>query len=493
MLKYIKPMPTDPIQIRDNQNGIIQLIDNTLAPKNSVQFCLNMIFDKTIGRATIRDGSALVGSQIANGYSILGLFQFIPPTGDKQLLAVANGATYSSTYRLESGVWTDTGADGRMTAGAKVRFLTYSGTVMMLDGTLKKSSTDGTAFITSGGNLDIGDCPAGSLCIEWHDRIYVAGVATKLDRLYYSGIPDSDGVIIWGTDYIDIEISEGQGNITALAKVPGYLLIFKERALKRWNGSSTFPDDLNRLGTPSQEAVVQGDQTVFFFSASFKSRVGFYQTNGSEVKKISRPIQAIVNAISSANYSSIAGFTDGETAMWEIGNITYGGIDYTNVCVYYHISTQTWSVFSYPTKYMVFAPYISGTDLKIIAGNNDGEVIELFTGTTDNITGSSGIPIEYAIQYFPIEFGIRGQTKEISSIIPYTKNGLDTKVLIRTNETGEFKEIGVVDDDFESEIPFEEGGIHTLEVRMAGMSIAGGTEILGFDLMEPQLNQTVKK
>jgi len=363
----------------------------------------------------------------------------------------------------------------------------------MLDGTLKKSSTDGTAWVTSGGNLDIGNCPAGKYVIEWHDRVYVAGVTGNLDRLYYSSTPTA-GVISWtsGNGNIDIEPYEGQGAITGLAKVPGYLLIFKERALKRWNGSSTFPDDLAKIGTSSQESVVLGKSTAFYFSSSYKESLGFYETNGETTRKISRPIQEIIEAISSSNYTSIAGFSDGEIVMWSVGDIVYDGITYSNVNVLYHIESKTWTVLGFPVKFLVFAPYIDSTTLKIIAGNNDGEIIEIFTGDKDNITGSLNLPIEYALQYHPYDFGARGKMKEISSIIPYTKNGLDCKVLARTDESGVFEELGVVDDEYESGIERTLKG-HVFEIRLAGVTKAGLTQILGFDYVSPELNQTVKK
>jgi len=364
---------------------------------------------------------------------------------------------------------------------------------MILDGTNATSSANGDTWVTTGGNLDIGNCPKGKYVIEWHDKVYVAGVSGNLDRLYYSSIPTT-GTISWsvGNGYIDIEPYEGQGAITALSKVPGYLLIFKERALKRWNGSSTFPDDLSKLGTPSQESVVLGKSTAFFFSASYKESIGFYETNGETTRKISRPIQSIVEAISPSNYSSVAGFSDGETVMWSIGNIVYDGITYNNVVVMYHIESKSWTILGFPTRFMVFSPYIDGTSLKIIAGNDDGEVIEIFTGDKDNITGNLNLPIEYALQYHPMDLGRRGNMKELSSIVPYGKNCLDCKVLVRTDEKDVFKEVGVIKDDFETEIPVVLKG-HTFEFRFAGVSKAGLTEIIGFDIIEPEISQTIKK
>jgi len=486
-------MKIQTIQHRDTSNGILQMVDNNLAPKNSVAFGLNMVFDRKIGRATIRGGSALIGAQIVNSQSILGIHQFYSSSnGTRHLIAVVNGASVSQIYRLETGTWTSTGESGRMTKDKKVRFTTYLDTVMAQDGVDSISSEDGTTWDVTGGDLDIGNCPNGITSIEWRDRIYVVGVSPYLDRLYYSSIPTS-GSISWsvGNGYIDIEPYQGQGDITGLWKVPGYLLIFKDRALKRWNGSSTFPDDLCNIGCPSQESIVAGKTTAFFFSASFKKSIGIYETNGASTVKISRPIQEIIEAIDASNYTEVAGYGDGEVALWSVGDITYDGISYSNVVIYYHLTTRTWSVLSYPTKFLNFTSYIDSTTLKMIAGNNDGEVIELFTGNTDSITGSLLKPIEYALQYQPTDLGNRSVTKNISKISTLTKNGTEGKVFARIDEKEGFREIGAINDDYENVINTSLTG-HTFEIRIAGLT-STVTEIIGYDLVLPNINSTIKQ
>ncbi len=321
----------------------------------------------------------------------------------------------------------------------------------------------------------------------------MAGVSAARDSLYHSSTPTA-GSISWtsGNGSITIEPFEGQGAITGLSKVPGYLLIFKERALKRWNGSSTFPDDLANLGTPSHESIVNGKRTVFFFSASGKKSIGFYETNGEETRKISRPIQEIVELIASASYANVAGYSDEEIVMWSIGDITYDEISYTNVVALYHIDTKTWALLSFPTEFKVFTKYIDGTTLKIAAGNDDGEIIEIFTGTSDNITGSSNIEIQLAIQWHPEEFGSRGRIKDIEKVVPYVNDGLSGKFSVRVDGKGRLDQKGSVKEPCETEIEIEKKG-HLFEFRMSGAGIGGKTQILGFDVLSPDISESIKK
>ena len=383
--------------------------------------------------------------------------------------------------------WTETTED--LTKDLKTRSVTFLDAMSILNGTDAVRTFDGTDWADTTIH-DTSNFPVAKYAIEWHSRIYCAGVSGNPDRLHYSSIPTA-GAITWDGDYIDIEPEDGGGNITGLAKVPGYLLIFKDRALKRWDGNSTYPDDLDIIGSPSQESIVNVGKTAMYFSSGYKESIGFYETNGVETRKISRPIQDIVEAISSASYSNVAGFSNGEYALWSVGDITYDGISYNNVVVMYHISTNSWAVFSYPTEFKVFSPYISGNDLKIIGGNDDGEIIELFTGDLDNITGSSNLGIQYILQYHSQELGSRSLIKDISRIVPYTKNGQGCSLSMRTDEEGKFEPIGVVKDDFGQELSFSLSG-HTFEPKFSGIS-STSTEIIGLDILEPNINASVKQ
>jgi len=88
-------MKINPLTLRDISRGVVERIDyNSLGAKDtSANFALNLRFDKTIGRAVVREGTALVGAQIANGKECLGLFQYIKSDGTTTLMAVFNDAT----------------------------------------------------------------------------------------------------------------------------------------------------------------------------------------------------------------------------------------------------------------------------------------------------------------------------------------------------------------------------------------------------------------
>ena len=605
-------MKIDTLSIRDLSGGIVQKVGDELAPANVVNFAQNLRFDKTLGRAVVRAGTALVGAQIADTYSILGLHQFILSSGTKYFLAVINGAANAEINRLDTGTWTAKTAV--LTKALKHRFLTYLNTVVVLNGTEKFASEDGSSWVstdegtptactatlqviaglvtsgvhsykityinaageteggavsnsvttieathgkvdlsviptgtaactarkiyrtlaggsiyyfvatisdnaattyedniadatilaaniicpttdTTGTALDIGNFPLGKFAVEWNDRVYTAGMTANLDRLQYTSTP-TNYIVSWtgaGSGYIDVEPYEGHGNITALAKVPGYLLIFKERSLKRWNGQSTYPDDLCKIGTNSHESVVLGKRTVYYFSSGYAESIGFYETNGEETRKISRPIQEIVEAISSAYYDDVAGFSDGETVIWSIGDITWDSVAYTNAVVMYHLDTQTWTLLTFPSQYLVFSQYVDANSVPTIAaGDDDGQVLQVFTGTTDNITGSSTIAISYALQYHPMDLGSRSLMKEITKIIPATEDLTSADLAYRIDKKPGvgFASFGTVTSNYDNSFTGRIAA-HAFEFRYSGTASAGG-EIIGFDIVTPEVALSVK-
>ncbi|MFA5158515.1 MAG: hypothetical protein WC451_05020 [Patescibacteria group bacterium] len=458
--------------IRNMSEGIVQKVDTIAANlPSSVYLSNNFIFDEMLGRAVIRKGSTILGTQVADGKSCLGLYTHITTTGIKVPLAVFNasddGSSVISKYTAET--WSD--AQIGLTNSANARFLTFLNTTMVSNGINKYSTVDGTTWVDTGGNLDIGNCPLGTLGIEFLDKIYIAGVSSNRDRIYFSSTPDV-GAISWtvGNGYIDVEPEEGAGSITALAKVPGYLLIFKERSLKRWDSDSTFPESLMTIGTPSQEAVVMTAQSVYYYSGGH----GIYNTTGGYPKKISRRIQDIIEAIPSSYYQSVSGWGDGERLYFSIGDIEIDRFNFNNSVVCYKIDSNVWSLMSFPNEIKKWNTMVdvNGGET-IIAGDDDGNVWQMFTGTID---GTMRIP--FMLQTQPLEWGSRGLAKELSKIVSYTKQLINCQLYARVNETGNFEPIKVIDQD-SLEITTELRG-RIFEFRIIGEGISGN-QFIGFD------------
>ena len=451
--------------------GIVQKVSSDINIPSSVPFAMNLDFDKEIGIAHSRTGTAIIGSQLSAGNPCIGLHNFRSSGGSGDgLISVFNGVMYDT----EAGSTLVSG----LNATAKWRFITFLDTILGMNGTdSPRTGTDATSALgTSGGNLDASNVPSGAnFPIEWHDRVYAA----VTDRLYYTSTP-SGGTVSWtatGSGSIQIEQEDGGGTITATAKVPGYLLIFKERSLKRWNFNSAFPDDLVSLGTQSQESVVMARGKCFFFYGP----KGFYITQGSYPERISRPIQDFIDAIPSSYYAEVSGGSDEEHVYWSIGDITINlGNGYTeshnNVVLRYTIDTLAWAAYKYADEFKAFSRFIDGTAVKLVAGNDDGEVLELNTGNTDY----NGVPITYILQSDEIDFGRRERMKTISGRIIVHSFGAEGGIVQCNIDSKGWNDIGSIKGQV-TEVQLSPLLGHYFEFRLIDRIIGGQVKIIGLD------------
>lgn len=397
---------------RDFSGGMATNLNPALAPRGTVKFLLNMDADEEIGSLVSRLGSALVGSQLVDNQAVLGLHQYVDgvTAANNKLFAAINasGGATSKVMNVIAGTDVVTG----LTANKKMRFLSYLGEMLAINGTDAERSWNGSSWITTGGAFDLANFPGSNTCdlaIEFLDRVYAAGDDSNPDRLHYSTISDGSA-ITWDGDYIDIEPEDGGGRITALAKVPGYQLIFKERTMKRFSGTSAFPESLVNVGTPSQECVVSSGGLCAFFSSSNESERGFFVTNGGRPVPIShdstRPIKKWVDAIPQASEASIAGYAMDRGFAWSVGDLTVDGVSYTNVHLRYNQILNQWSVRTYPSDHRIFARYLTGGVNAIVAGDDDGNVLHVNKpGTYTDAPGTLDIP--WAVETQDRSYGIQ--------------------------------------------------------------------------------------
>ena len=469
------------IQYRDWSKGNIRVVQNSLVPQNSAKLALNLDSDVELGSLVSRLGTSLVGAQTVASATCYGLGYFRDTVGTSHtLFGVFSDGANNDIYDMSTG--SKSLEDD--TKELKTRFCTYLDSIVRVNGTDACKAFNGSSWITTGGAFDLANMPIGSVVLEWKDRVYTAGVSTSPSILYYSGIADPDTrAVSWtvSNGQIEVEQEDGGGAITALEKVPGYILIFKERTMKRWDGSSTYPEDLINVGAPTQEAVCRGRGMVFV-----ANQEGVWATNGGYPQRISKPIQDLWDAIPAANISSIATYCDENYVYIYIGDITIGDNSYTNLCLKYNIDSQTWNIYSYYDDFTVFTWYISSSEKVIIAGNKNGQAIQLNTGNTDY----DSQPITWSLETNDMEFGkisTRGAIKEISTMNVFTEN-CKGEVMIRTNSNRDkdWETIGGIDESIE-DLQFKSKG-NWFNIKMTGITSTGQIKILGFEFPAKSIN-----
>jgi hypothetical protein len=471
---------TQPIIYRDWSRGNIRTVQNTIVPQNSAKLALNLDSDKELGSLVSRKGTNIVGVQAVDDATCYGIHYYHDTLNlNHTLFGVFSDGDNNDIYDMSDG--SKSLEDD--TKELKTRFCTYLGSTVRVNGTDAAKSYNGSAWVTSGGVFDEDNMPLGNTVIEWKDRVYTAGVAVSPNILYYSGVADPDArTVSWtsGEGYIEIEQEDGGGVITALEKVPGYLLIFKERSLKRWDGSSTYPDDLVNVGAPSQEAVCRGRGLVFFANQD-----GVWATNGGYPKKISRPIQDLWDVIEAANIPDIATICDESYVYIYVGDITLGDNTFNNVCFKYNIDSQTWDIYSYYHDFTCFSWYISNERKVIVGGDKDGQALELNYGNTDY----GSIPITYSLETQDLDLGTRAKRKELSRLIGLTRNVKLGQLMYRTNSDRDvdWKSVRNITNDVEDIDNFKAKG-NWFNLKITGVTDSGQVKILGFEFPEGSIN-----
>ena len=363
--------------------GMVAGLNESLKPPGSVALGLNCDPDYEIGSLATRLGTFVVGGQMVAGNSILGLHNHVAGTNSTLFSVINDTDDATAVIYDQVGDVVVTG----LTADKKTRFLTFNAATLAINGAdAERSYTVAGGWITTGGAFDLANMPGANLnnlCTVFLDRVYLAGDTANPARLYYSGVSAS-GAVSWtsGNGTIDIDVGNDKGPITALGRVPGYILIFKTRSMTRWNYSSAFPEELISYGTPSQESVVASAGVCAFYSNSNEYDKGFFITNGGPPQPIShdnaRPIRKWVDAIPAAAEANIAGRALNNGFAWSVGNLTVDGQLYRNVELRYNRILNQWSVRTYPTRFTVYAAYLDGAGRNVtVAGDTNGHVIEL--------------------------------------------------------------------------------------------------------------------
>ena len=470
----------------DWSKGVWQSISSATAPENSVKLALNMNSDIIHGELISRKGSTLVGTQIVDNATVLGLHNYrgtVAGTTDK-LFAVVSDGVHSDIYDVVAG--TKSLEDD--TKDLKTRFLTYLDSCLRLNGTDFPAAYNGTTWIVLGGVFDLAAIPTGSkYAIEFKDRICVAGRLDSPDRVDLSSIADSTTrTVNWtidgtesGAKFFVSEQEDGGGGITGLAKAPGYLMIFKKRTLKRYDGTSAYPEDLVNQGAPSQEAIAMAKGMVFWVNEN-----DAWMSTGGDPKAIgSFMVRDIIKSIVATNLVNVSAGTDEEHVFWSIPSCTINGETYTNVVLKYNILMNTWDIHQYPTLITRFCKTVDTDNATYITyGNNDGQVLVLNSGNTDNGTG-----ITFSVETQDWDFGFRLFQKGINRFGIVTEGlpkSSEASVMWRnTHNPGDWKSLGTIKKDVQDFSGIDlRGNFYNFKVTETVTS--GQATFIGFEFPE---------
>lgn len=475
MAKFLKQK-----SFRDFSRGTWHDIQSSVAPENSSKFSLNLDSDVELASLVQRKGTAVIGNQLSAGNEVLSVHNYRDSFAvNNKLFAVVDAGGNNTIYDVEAGTESLTGD----TRGLKTYFLSYLNSCLRLNGTDPAKEWNGSSWIDTAGSFDLANFPTGAkYAVEFKDRVYVAGGITTPDRVDISGIADSvSKTISWTVDnkFFMVEQEDGGGGITGLSKVPGYVLIFKKRSMKRYDGSSAYPEDMMNQGAPSQDAIVVAKGICFFVNEN-----GAWATEGGMAKKISTyTVDKIIKSCSSNDLLNVAAGTDEEHIFFSFPEVTVDGEVYTNFVLKYNINQQAWDTRQYANANNCYCRYVDEYGaLYTVFGDDDGNVQMLDVGTTDN-----GVGITYSMETQDWTFGQRMALKGINRMAVLTE-GVSNGILMWRNShvEGSWKEVGPVEKEIQDFQNIDLRGNY-FNFKITETTDSGQAKILGYEFPDASI------
>ena len=435
----------EPKQVRNlGIYGVIRPaeVDDTLVPDGAVTEAQNFHFDRK-GNSTVRLGIAGLGSTVLSARPCFGLHGAQAGTA----IAVFSNGSSATIYSFSAGAWA-VSLDGG-TASVAARFIDFGSYTIAINfiyntytsmrfwnaGTSRHWHNTGNPINPQ--NMWGRACNLGEV---YKARAYLGGDTSAEgngSRLYNSSVISSAGVITWAptTDFVDINPGDGE-NMTGLKRFSLELCVFKPNYIYRFKTTGIDPDPLIKIGTRSNESIVEGKKGLYFHHDT-----GFYRYSGGYPLEISRPISDFIEAIPFSKYTTISAWNDSDHIYWSIGNIpiaeTNETVTWKNVVLRFTESSELWTIYSYPTEIRRGMTYNSGSNLTRIVGTENGLVGTLNSGNTD-----FGEPIKYRLRTKWYEWEGIASVKNIQRMLGICEKAQAAELMYMTDDDISWKSIG---------------------------------------------------
>ena len=296
------------------------------------------------GAITKRGGTRRSSSAVLSAHDVQNGYTWRKDSGSPEIMAIANGVLYTTTYGTLPWTWTaESGALSTTELPTLVQFRDGTNDVVYIgDGGLL-NKWDGTTLTTN-----IAGTVGAKMLAVHNQRLWSCGCGSAPDSVFYSGLNNGDSLAnasYSGTGGPGGQIvvrTFGDEVIVGLASVNTSLLIFHRRGISRITGYGQ--DDITvapqgvtaDVGTISAGSIVSVGNVAYFISER-----GLYRCNEAEVAPVGTAetpdvLLPIIRTLTSAQFDLIrAGFNRATRELW----ITLPGIG----CYQYHTVLNAWS------------------------------------------------------------------------------------------------------------------------------------------------------
>lgn len=458
-------------------------VDSNLIPDGAVTDSVSFHFDRK-GASTLRTGLTTLGATVLLSRPSFGLHNAQSGTA----LAVFSNGSSAAIYSFSSGAWA-VSLDGG-TASVAIRFVDFGSYTIAVN--FMYNTYTSMRFWNAGSSRHWHNTGnpinpqqmwgyANQLAEVYKSKVYLGGDTSRegnKSRLYFSSVISSAGNITWAptSDYVDINPGDGEG-MTGLKRYALELLVFKPNYIYRFKTSGVDPDPLIKIGTRSQESIVEGKRGLYFHHDT-----GFYRYSGGYPVEISRPISDIVDAIPFSQFDKIISWNDQDHIYWSIGNVTVQetkeAVLYRNCVVRYTESSEVWTIYSYSSDIRRGMAYNNGSTLTRIVATDMGMVATHNSGVLD-----MGEPIKYRLRTKWYDFGSIGATKVLQQLVANCEKAQGIVLMYKVDESLKWEPVGELK-KFSNLFDKKSIRFHRIKFQVTGVSRFDGPVFLGIDIID---------
>lgn len=399
---------------RSYAKGMNDKLESSLIPDGFAEVAKNVVL--RYNRIEKRTGYTMIANDLGSN-KILGLAPYKTNNGTSRQVMCVNdsGSTSALYYWTGSGNWTAVTSGGSLTVDLDMNFEQANNRLYCFNGTDTVRRIDTTTA------SNIAAVPLGKFGKWFHNRMWVAGVTSNPNRVYFSNLNDPE---TWGAnDYIDIELSDGDF-VVGLNTMQDELIVFKSK--QTWGisgfGAASFSATLKipNYGAVSHRSVVRAGNELLFLSfdgttphvRSLKiTSFGTLIYGGIVSDAIEGTMKALTNsqlskacAIVSNNYMRLS--------------VTNTGSSNNDKELIYDISNDGWTYNTGIAASCYAISDVSGTDIVYFGeATADSKVYKFDTATNDNGTA---ISMEYRTK--KIEAGMPERKKRFKYLYVQAKS-----------------------------------------------------------------------
>lgn len=297
-----------------------------LLPKGVFSLIQNAYVDNN--KMFKRGGSTAVGISLG-AFTILGGSGFEPAGGSKYIIVCRDGSSNAQLYKSTGGNFSAIGS-ANLTAATYMNFVQAANYLFGFNGIeVVDVASDGSTVTRNRSGV-----PKGTFGFWFHNYLFVGGVTTAPNRLYWSNL--GDPTTFDSANYIDINANDGD-SLTGLNTLNDELVVFKKYSIwsiSGWSGATFSTTTIagqntqNRstgIGTISHQSIVSTGRDLYYLSflggtPHIRSLTQTIFAKSVDAGIISDEIEGTMMGLNMSALQRCAGMYDGKYAHWALAN-----------------------------------------------------------------------------------------------------------------------------------------------------------------------------